>query len=223
MVPVFGATGIILTNRGTEDRTIEKIVLRGSKITTKAVVKPAANQFSTDAFAQNLKDKKQDNINSALADIIEYYKPQLSADGDHKAEGQDFIEVYIKSGNTISHGESMNLIVMTGAAEVAEENDVVMDVYSTRGVIRDIKLTTKYTAKDEDDIVTDKALTAIGTGQKIEVEFSHSTFEVENSLPVYSEDDLAQLIKWNAEAKTEREISATLKNNVVLTNVRKAR
>ena len=213
MVPVFGATGIILTNRGTEERTIEKIVLRGDKVTTLAVVNPSASnenqkQFDVDTYAANLKKGTAAALKAndeALAGIIEYSTPENS-----------FIEVYIKSGNTISDGESINVIVMSGLAEIAE-GEVMMDVYSTRGVIRDIDLAKVYTAKDEDDIVTDNVLTALGAGKKVEVEFSHSTFEVENALDVYSDDDLAELIKWNAEAKTEREITATLKADVTLT------
>ena len=215
LVPVFGATGIILTNRGAEERTIEKIVLRGEAVKTLAVVKPAGEEgeedFDPETFV-GLED--QDEIDGALAGIIEYSV-------NENAE-EPYIEVYVKSGNTLSSNgqKSMNIIVMSAPEKVDEntknETNLVMDVYSTRGVIRDIDLTHELKAYDSDDIVTDNVITDLGAGQKVEVEFSHASFDVEKEMDIYSDDDLAQLITWNAEANTDREITANIHNDVTL-------
>ena len=217
LVPVFGATGIILTNRGAEERTIEKIVLRGNAVKTLAVVKPAADRtkvaggFDPETFVGLT---EQEDIDNALAGIIEYSV-------NENAE-EPYIEVYVKSGNTLSSNgqKSMNIIVMSAPEDVAEntenETSLVMDVYSTRGVIRDIDLTHELKAYDSDDIVTDNEITALGAGQKVEVEFSHASFDVEKVMDIYTDDDLAQLITWNAEANTKREITANIYNTVTL-------
>ena len=217
LVPVFGATGIILTNRGAEERTIEKIVLRGNAVKTLAVVKPAADRtkvaggFDPETFVGLT---EQEDIDNALAGIIEYSV-------NENAE-EPYIEVYVKSGNTLSSNgqKSMNIIVMSAPEDVAEntenETSLVMDVYSTRGVIRDIDLTHELKAYDSDDIVTDNVITALGAGQKVEVEFSHASFDVEKVMDIYTDDDLAQLITWNAEANTKREITANIYNTVTL-------
>ena len=215
LVPVFGATGIILTNRGIEERTIEKIVLRGEAVKTLAVVKPAGeegkNGFDPETFVGL---EEPEDIDNALAGIIEY--------SVNKNAEEPYIEVYVKSGNTLSSNgqKSMNIIVMSAPEDVAENTDnetsLVMDVYSTRGVIRDIDLTHELKAYDSDDIVTDNVITALGAGQKVEVEFSHASFDVEKEMDIYTDDDLAQLITWNAEANTKREITANIYNTVTL-------
>ena len=215
LVPVFGATGIILTNRGAEERTIEKIVLRGEAVKTLAVVKPAGEEgeedFDPETFV-GLED--QDEIDGALAGIIDYKV--------NKNATEPYIEVYVKSGNTLSSNgqKSMNIIVMSAPEKVTKNTEnktnLVMDVYSTRGVIRDIDLTLELKAYDSDDIVTDNEITALGAGQKVEVEFSHASFDVEKEMDIYTDDDLAQLITWNAEANTDREITANIHNDVTL-------
>ena len=42
MIPVFGSTGITITNTGTNTYTIERVVLRGAKVFDEATVNPTA-------------------------------------------------------------------------------------------------------------------------------------------------------------------------------------
>lgn len=247
MIPVFGSTGITITNTGTNTYTIERVVLRGSKVFDKATVDPTActqaTQYSpsvtpTNAthfnVAQYVQDPAEDtrvngggyyvanwsdyNKEAALRDVLDY----------EQAEGTSGkVEVTINGNGTIQPQGSINVLAMvapqTGIAESDLSNNtdqIVLDIYTDKGIISDIQLNHWYTANDANtsattNVLTNDNLSSIGTGNKVEVTFDDTSLDKPATMDVYNEADLANLIHWNADQA--KAITAILKADVNIT------
>lgn len=237
MVPVFGATGFTLKNTGTNTYTIERIILKGSNVANSATVDPTTCdnkiQYSTSFDSQSATTF---NVAQYVADPSEDYT--LVADGyydpywadynkvaalkdvlDYDDAADQTVEVTIKAGNSIKPQQSINLIAMVAPAELNNENQALVDIYTDKGIIKDIDLHKRYTSNDNSgattNVLTDVALTEIGTGNKVEITFDDTSLDVPATMDVDNEADLATLIHWNANVPTE--ITATLKADVTIT------
>ena len=197
MTPVFEATGFTLKNTGTDSYTIEKIVLSGKKVSSFAVVNPTNNNYT---------------LGAANKKMLEY------TTGDR-------IDVAIKSGNRVNRQGSINLIVMSGTSEalVEGQDDAYLEIHTDKGLIRGIDLAKKYTSADGElgddetvNVLTDKALTALGKADKVNITFDDTSLDIPNEMDIYSTDELYRLIKWNAAVK-DVDVIANLKASVDLT------
>ena len=141
----------------------------------------------------------------ALRDVLDYGAGNV----------QSGAEVTLKGGNVINASKSINVVVMvqpqTGIVNLsnadnssdAAYNNVVLDIYTDKGIIRDIQLNHRYSANDATtgtttNVLTDVALTEVGTGNKIEVKFDDTAVDVPAEMNIYGNADLANLIHWNA-------------------------
>lgn len=248
MIPVFGSTGITITNTGTNTYTIERVVLRGKSVFDKATVDPTTctqaiqynNSFApthTTHFnvAQYVQDPAEDrrvngngyyvanwggyNSEAALRDVLDYEQAETN-------NGK--VEVTINGNGTIQPQGSINVIAMVAPqTNIAESNDlvtnideIVLDIYTDKGIISDIQLNHWYTANDANNAATTNVLTndnlsAIGTGNKVEVTFDDTSLDKPATMDVYNEADLANLIHWNVDQA--KAITAMLKANVNIT------
>ena len=197
MTPVFEATGFTLKNTGTDSYTIEKIVLSGKKVSSFAVVNPTNNNYT---------------LGAANKKMLEY------TTGDR-------IDVAIKSGNRVNRQGSINLIVMSGTSEalVEGQDDAYLEIHTDKGLIRGIDLAKKYTSANGElgddetvNVLTDKALTALGKADKVNITFDDTSLDIPNEMDIYSTDELYRLIKWNAAVK-DVDVIANLKASVDLT------
>lgn len=248
MIPVFGSTGITITNTGTNTYTIERVVLRGKSVFDKATVDPTActqaTQYSgsvtpTNAthfnVAQYVQDPAEDsrlgtggyyvanwsdyNKEAALRDVLDY----------EQAEGTSGkVEVTINGNGTIQPQGSINVIAMVAPQTNIVEStnlsnnldEIVLDIYTDKGIISDIQLNHWYTANDANtstttNVLTNDNLTSIGTGNKVEVTFDDTSLDKPATMDVYNEADLANLIHWNADQA--KAITAILKADVNIT------
>ena len=236
MVPVFGATGFTLKNTGTNTYTIERIILKGSKVANSATVDPkdcsndiqysaAVDQTSSTDFnvAQYVADPSEDHTLVADGyydpDWADYNKVAALKDVLKYGDADQTVEVTIKAGNSIKPQQSINLIAMVAPAELNNENQALVDIYTDKGIIKDIDLSKRYTSNDESgsitNVLTDVALTEIGTGNKVEITFDDTSLDVPATMNVDNEADLATLIHWNANVPTE--ITANLRADVTIT------
>lgn len=241
MMPVFGGNGFELINTGTKTYTIEKIVLHGKKVVDSAIINPttcteliqkgtnlgsgADVDFNVAQYVGDVADNEYvNNFNAydaekALVDVLDYQ-------GD--ATNGKSIEVTLAAGNVIGTGKSIRIVAMTGAETLAAYNGAdagtkdlaVLDIYTDKGMIRGIELNNRYQANDASNptatnVLTDVALTKLGAGQRVRIEFDDTSVDVPNKLDVCSNEDLASLIHWNA--KTATDIVATLKTDVTIT------
>ena len=162
---------------------------------------------------------------NAMKDVLDYNNA-----GQTDAESK--VEVTIKSGNVLTPQKSINVIAMlgtvknipaatnVGTASATNEDLVVLDIYTDKGIIKDICLNYKYTANDKDNaamtnVLTDMALDEIGGGNKVEVTFDDTSLDKPATMDVDNAADLATLIHWNAATATG--ITANLKANVAIT------
>ena len=246
MIPVFGSTGFTIENTGTQSYTIERIVLHGTKVSNKAVVNPTtctlATQYSSNVtptavsgsdyyfnVAQYTKDLSEEKLYGGMYDA-EWDgndNPPYSATAalrDVLDPTAGNVEVIIKGGKTIASNQSINLIAMVYPAEVSAYNtstpstvtEVLLDIYTDKGVIQNIALNKRWTKQDgTTNVLTDKALSGLGNGEKVKITFDDTAFDTPNEMSVGSEADLANLIHWNAE--TAAPITANLTADVHIT------
>lgn len=247
MIPVFGSTGITITNTGTNTYTIERVVLRGAKVFDEATVNPTActqtTQYDVSVtptnsthfnVAQYVQDPAEDSRlgaggyyvaswgtydkEAALRDVLTYEQAE---------SGKGKVEVTINGNGTIQPQGSINVLAMvapqTGIAESDLINDIdqiVLDIYTDKGIISDIQLNHWYTANDANtsattNVLTNDNLSSIGTGNKVEVTFDDTSLDKPATMDVYNEADLANLIHWNADQA--KAITAKLKADVNIT------
>lgn len=247
MIPVFGSTGITITNTGTNTYTIERVVLRGSKVFDKATVDPTdctpatqyAGSLSQSAnkyfnVAQYVQDPAEDSRlgaggyyvaswgtydkEAALRDVLTYEQAE---------SGKGKVEVTINGNGTIQPQGSINVLAMVAPQTGIEESDlkdktdqIVLDIYTDKGIISDIQLNHWYTANDANtstttNVLTNDNLTSIGTGNKVEVTFDDTSLDKPATMDVYNEADLANLIHWNVDQA--KAIKAILKADVNIT------
>lgn len=248
MIPVFGSTGITITNTGTNTYTIERVVLRGARVFDKATVNPTActpaTQYSGSVtptyathfnVAQYVQDPAEDTrVNAggyyvaswgtydkeaALRDVLDYDQAETS-------NGK--VEVTINGNGTIQPQGSINVLAMvapqTGIVETTlsdgNKDQIVLDIYTDKGIISDIQLNHWYTANEANtstttNVLTNDNLTSIGTGNKVEVTFDDTSLDKPATMDVYNEADLANLIHWNADQA--KAITAILKADVNIT------
>lgn len=248
MIPVFGSTGITITNTGTNTYTIERVVLRGKSVFDKATVDPTAciqaTQYNGSVtptngthfnVAQYVQDPAEDSRlgtggyyvanwgtydkEAALRDVLTY----------EQAEGTSGkVEVTINGNGTIQPQGSINVLAMvapqTGIVETTlsdtNKDQIVLDIYTDKGIISDIQLNHWYTANDANtstttNVLTNDNLSSIGTGNKVEVTFDDTSLDKPATMDVYNEADLANLIHWNADQA--KAIRAILKADVNIT------
>lgn len=246
MIPVFGSTGFTIENTGTQSYTIERIVLHGTKVSNKAVVNPTtctqATQYSSNVtptavsgsdyyfnVAQYTKDLSEEKLYGGMYDA-EWDgndNPPYSATAalrDVLDPTAGDVEVIIKGGKTIASNQSINLIAMVYPAEVSAydtstpstETEVLLDIYTDKGVIQNIALNKRWTKQDgTTNVLTDKALSGLGNAEKVKITFDDTAFDKPSEMSVGSEADLANLIHWNAE--TAAPIKATLTADIHIT------
>ena len=213
MVPVFESTGLTIKNTGSNTYTIEKIVLSGSKVMTYAELAPKAEGLETELDA-NGNYYEFDNV-----DALRY-----------GGDGNDRIDVAIKGGNTIAPQDEINVIVMSAPAALDLVNNVsgqvILEIHTDKGLIRGIDLAKKYSSLNGSNstgtgstvnVLTDKALVALGVADKVHVTFDDTSLDTPNTMDVCSTDELYRLIKWNRTVANTT-VTANLSADVTLTS-----
>lgn len=242
MLPVFGGTGIVIENHSGLPFTVEKIVVKGTKIAKKVTIDPtdcaqntqygsnvtAAQVGTTGKYYFNVAQYTQDAAETwGTTNTDGLYDPSfvtydaeaaladaLTVDDNSGNGGQ--VEVTFKGGNTVQNDNSINVIVMLAATDVTtNDGEVNIDIYTDKGIVQNVKLNEEDTNSSDDDITVIGALTAVGKGGKVKVTLDANAFKTPSELPVGSAADLINLIEWRAEAGTP--ITANLAADLTLT------
>lgn len=243
MVPVFGSTGITIKVTGTQTYTVERIVLHGDKVNGVVELDPTScvqsKQYSpnitpatnTDHF--NVAQYVADPVENYLLGLGGYYDPawtgynRINAMKDvleADATADKRVEVVLTKGNSVSEGKPINVIAMAyPTRNIASGNtNLLLDIYTDKGIIRNIDLTVLHSSNDESgvdkitNVLTNKALEEIGTGNSIEVTFDDTALDKPGTMEIKDDADLAALIHWNAINNTNA-ITAELKADVNIT------
>ena len=222
--------GTEVMNTATVDPTA---CTQGTQYATQVSIPADASEFNV---AQYTKDA-DDLYHATLNPNGEYVSTWSSYDAnkalrdvlDYTTEGTRPIEVVIDGGTTIGPRGTVNVLAMVAPEELdayasGTSNQAVLDIYTDKGIIRGIQLNRWYTVNDNtvfdpndaSNILTDKALSGLGNGEKVKVTFDITSLDRPAEMNIYNNADLVNLIHWNA--STAKEIKATLKSsNVQLT------
>lgn len=239
MIPVFGSTGFIIENTGTQSYTIERIVLHGTKVSNVAKVNPISCAQATQYNPATV-SSPANAVHFNVAQYTEDLSEEVSVGGEYDSNWTDYnataalrdvldptagdVEVVIKGGKTIAQGESVNVIAMVypenvsayDVNTVSTQTEILLDIFTDKGVIQDIALNKRWTKEDgTTNVLTDKAVSGVGNGEAVKVTFDDTAFDKPNEMNVGSEADLANLIHWNAE--TAAPITANLTADVHIT------
>ena len=242
LLNVFGSTGITIENTGTQTYVIERVVLRGNKVYNAATVDPtdctpsiqydpskvlapaASNEFNVAQYTKDTDDLYNVTLNPTgeyVSNWSDYDRYDALRDVlDYKQAGNKDVELTIKGGNEIARNQSISVIVMLGPSEITTTNDAVLDIYTDKGIISGIDLSLWYTANDPSstgttNVLTDMALTEVGTGNKVKVTFDDTSLDVPATMDIDNDADLKSLIHWNANQANAIDITANLLNNSV--------
>ena len=165
------------------------------------------------------------NKTNALKDVLDY---------NNDGTAVNSIEVVINSGNVLPTGKSIDVIAMLrkvavttlpeGTADqvIADDKQIILDIHTDKGLIRDIKLAYKYTATKGTladnrlitNVTTNHAIEAVGDGKKVKVTFDDTALDKPHDMEVKGNDELANLIHWNVDNQTD--IVANLLSNVTI-------
>lgn len=218
-------------------------VLNPTDCTSSLQYSEDVNQSANKDFnvAQYVADPLEDYINYNLKGWYDPYwegYDRIAAMKDVVAEkkaGLETVEVALTKENTIAKNQSIRVIAvvfpqrdiseLTDLTDLSDANTkggkIQLDIYTDKGIIKNIELNHKYTANDKGgtttNVLTDLALTSIGTGNHVKVTFDDTSLDKPENMDVDTDDDLANLIHWQAEQGTAANIVANLKANVNIT------
>lgn len=243
MVPVFGATGITIGVTGTKSYTIERIVLHGTQVKSLVTLDPTkctpTTQYATGVSATN---DTHFNVAQYVADPAEnrlvnaggYYDPTWTGYNrinalkdllDPATATDQKVEVVLSKDNVVSEGKRIQVIAMAYPLSINTTGQLLLDIYTDKGIVRDIDLSVKHSSNDQGgttgsttttNVITNQALDGVGTGNAVEVTFDDTALDAPETMDVENNSDLADLIHWNALNNTTA-ITANLKADVTIT------
>jgi len=143
---------------------------------------------------------------------------------------QNFVQLFIngtESERAIAPKGTAYALIMVNPIEFCVKNpttgkygdtasgELKLTIYTDEGIVETVSLL----AKSETGVKTNGKVQATlpGIANTIKVTFDDTTFAESDKLNIYTEADLLQLVNWNAAAKVETPITATLKADVKLT------
>ena len=241
MIPVLGGTGIVIENYTSGPVTIEKIVVKGTQVINEVTIDPTdctqSKQYdgvTPDPAYQNMfnvAQYTQDPEESILTKpSIGYYNPLAQNYDDEVAladaltygAGNKQIEVTLKGGITIQNTNSIRVLAMMVPYAPATPGtsltagDITVDIYTNKGIVKDVDLT-KEDQQDinDDDVTVTGALTAIGDGTSVNVRLDVNALKQPDDATIGSTADLLNFIQWRA--NSQGVITANLASDLTLT------
>lgn len=242
MVPVFGATGITIGVTGTKSYTIERIVLHGTKVKSFVTLNPTTCTAATQYNGITPTNDQHFNVAQYVADPAEnmllgndgYYNPNWAGYNsinalkdllDIDGASTEKVEVVLSKDNVVSEGKRIQVIAMAYPQSINSAGQLLLDIYTDKGIVRDIDLSEKHSSNDQGgaagsttttNVITNQALVGVGTGNAVEVTFDDTALDAPETMDVENNSDLADLIHWNALNNTTA-ITANLKADVTIT------
>lgn len=229
MTSILGAIELRLVNTGTQTYNINKVVLSGDKLASQLTFDPkdtyeylteekfnSANYLDLDeekAWTLDESYNKKYDRDEALRMVV---KPIADENNDNFAqiiiEGEDR-EMLPDAENTAY------ILIMANPFEVETADELYLSIYTDEGYVSGIDLTKINKSSSKYGYVTDAKVEEVHPEVKnvIEIQLDDNAFETPEAMDIYNTQDLEQFILWNAKISGKREISATLKKNVELT------
>lgn len=241
MTSLLGAIQLRIVNTGTQTYHINKVVLKGGKLSSVLTFDPTDayyNGWNVDGTAFNYANytgnqedvyttggtnkvyniEEEDNydrmeaLRAVVKDASDDAFAQLTINGT--AEERALVSTKVNE-NAIAYA-----LIMANAIPNVTEGELLLDIYTDEGIVSNIDLT-KINGVDGDYVaITDSKVTKIApsVSNTIKVQIDDNSFVVPKAMEIYNDEDLLQFIKWNARVAGARTCTATLmKPNVTLT------
>lgn len=242
MTSLLGAIQLRIVNTGTQTYHINKVVLKGDKLSSVLTFDPkdaaygtwnlrSSSTFNYANYTGNQEDvyttgsiykvyniEEEDNydrmeaLRAVVKNASEDEFAQLTINGT--AEERALVSTKVNE-NAIAYA-----LIMANAIPNVTEGELLLDIYTDEGIVSNIDLT-KINGVDGDYVaITDSKVTKIApsVSNTIKVQIDDNSFVVPKAMEIYNDEDLLQFIKWNARVAGARTCTATLmKPNVTLT------
>lgn len=242
MTSLLGAIQLRIVNTGTQTYHINKVVLKGDKLSSVLTFDPkdaaygtwnlrSSSTFNYANYTGNQEDvyttgsiykvyniEEEDNYDrmEALRAVVKNASDdafaQLTINGT--AEERALVSTKVNE-NAIAYA-----LIMANAIPNVTLGELLLDIYTDEGIVSNIDLT-KINGVDGDYVaITDSKVTKIApsVSNTIKVQIDDNSFVVPKAMEIYNDEDLLQFIKWNARVAGARTCTATLmKPNVTLT------
>lgn len=247
MVPVLGAIQLRITNTGTQTYHINKVVLSGEndKIASVLTFNPTdakygipenddkwnltspMNAFNYANYTGNEVDVYTDGSTDYVYNIEE-------GDAYSRIEA---LRAVVKTHATLSTENSAQLTINGTKEERALTNnktayvlimcnpfkpttgELNLSIYTDEGMVSNIDLTKIYAESADYTVVTDSEVKEIGPSvtNTIGVQIDDNSFVVPVTMDIFNGEDLLQYIKWNTQIAGNRNVTATLKQDITFT------
>lgn len=240
MTSLLGAIQLRIVNTGTQTYHINKVVLKGTQLSSVLTFDPTdayyngwnvdGNKFNYANYTGNQEDVYYTGNTTKVYNIGEednYDRMEalraVVKDASDDAFAQLTINGTADERALISTKDNPNAVAyaLIMANEIPNVDDLNLDIYTDEGIVKDIDLTEINGESSTDYVaITDSKVTKIApsVSNTIKVQIDDNSFVVPKDMDIYNDEDLLQFIKWNARVAGARPCTATLmKPNVTLT------
>ena len=240
MTSLLGAIQLRIVNTGTQTYHINKVVLKGDKLSSVLTFDPTdayyngwnvdGNTFNYANYTGNQEDVYTTGNTHKVYNIGEednYDRMEALRAVVKNASEDEFAQLTINGTADeralISTKDNPNAVAyaLIMANEIPSVTDLNLDIYTDEGIVKNIDLTQINGESSTDYVaITDSKVTKIApsVSNTIKVQIDDNSFVVPQDMDIYNDEDLLQFIKWNARVAGARPCTATLmKPNVTLT------
>ena len=241
MTSLLGAIQLRIVNTGTQTYHINKVVLKGDKLSSVLTFDPkdaaygtwnlrSSSTFNYANYTGNQEDVYTTGSTTKVYNIGEednYDRMEALRAVVKDASKDKFAQLTINGTADeralISTKDNPNAVAyaLIMANEIPDVTDLNLDIYTDEGIVKNIDLTQINGESSTDYVaITDSKVTKIApsVSNTIKVQIDDNSFVVPQDMDIYNDEDLLQFIKWNARVAGARPCTATLmKPNVTLT------
>ena len=236
MTSILGGLQFRIINNGTKTYHINKLVVRGTNVASELQLTPDMEDNTKDFnYANYVGDKDATNTEGALyvynpsiAEAEDFNRADLLraivADYDSEAGKAQLNVTGTKAERAIAVGATGYAVVMVNPIAEANLTDLCLDIYTDEGVITGINLKNKVVdvtsaAYKANPVLVDKAVKEIAhdVANTVVIKFADGAVGSIQAADIYDENDLLQLIEWNANSDIKVAPVAKLMNDVEFT------
>lgn len=242
MTSLLGAIQLRIVNTGTQTYHINKVVLKGTQLSSVLTFDPTdanyngwnvdGNKFNYANYTGNQEDVYYTGSTTKVYNIGEednYDRMEALRAVVKDASGDAFAQLTINGtaeeralvSTKVNENAIAYALIMANAIPTVTREDLLLDIYTDEGIVKNIDLTQINGESSADYVaITDSKVTKIApsVSNTIKVQIDDNSFVVPQDMDIYNDEDLLQFIKWNARVAGARPCTATLKKpNVTLT------
>lgn len=240
MTSLLGAIQLRIVNTGTQTYHINKVVLKGTQLSSVFTFDPTeaaygddwttnkwnlsgANTFNYANYTDNQEDVYTTGGTNKVYNIEEednYDRMEALRAVVKDASDDAFAQLTINGtaeeralvSTKVNENAIAYALIMANAIPNVTEGELLLDIYTDEGIVSNIDLTNINGVDGNYVAITDSKVTKIApsVSNTIKVQIDDNSFVVPKAMEIYNDEDLLQFIKWNARVAGARTCTATL-------------